>query len=261
MKTVKDFFWESSLEEMKKGYKTDINGNVFVCIFCGKIFEKGVVYPENGVYYEAQKAIVRHITQNHGSVLSQLLGMDKKFTGLTELQKKLVDSFSKGKNDMSVLNDIGGKSASTVRNHRFSLREREKQAKVFLAIMELMNEAKAALPAPVPVPAGAKMVDSRYDITEEETAKCLKTCFPQGLDGPMSEFPSREKRKIIVLRHIMTRFEAGRIYSESEINLILMKVWDDFVTLRRYLIEYGFMKRTADGSKYKVRIIMEKNNG
>jgi hypothetical protein len=258
MKTVKDLFWESSLEEMKKGYKTTPDENSFTCIFCGKTFEKGIVYPENGIYYEAQKAMIRHITQNHGSVLSSLLAMDKKYTGITELQKKLIELMSQGSSDIAILKEAGGKSTSTIRNHRFSLREREKQAKVFLAIMELMNETKTTLPVPVPVPTGAKMVDNRYDITEEETAKCLKTCFPQGLDGPLSEFPSREKRKIIVLRHIMTRFQAGRIYSEPEINQILMKVWSDHVTLRRYLIEYGFMKRTADGSKYKVRIITEK---
>ncbi|HNW82784.1 MAG TPA: DUF2087 domain-containing protein [bacterium] len=258
MKTVKDLFWESSLEEMKKGYKEESNGEGFVCIFCGKRFEKGIVYPENSIYYEAQKAISRHITSNHGSVLASLLTMDKKYTGITELQKKLIELISQGSSDIAILKEAGGKSTSTIRNHRFSLREREKQAKIFLAIMELMNETKNTFPAVVPVSTSAKMVDSRFDITEEESAKCLKIYFKEGVDGPLSEFPSQEKKKIIVLRQIITRFEVSRIYSEAEVNLVLMKVWDDYVTIRRYLIEYGFMKRTADGSKYKVKTYQEK---
>lgn len=257
MKTVKDLFWESSLDEIKKGYKKESNGEIFVCILCGKRFEKGVVYPENGVYYEAEKAISRHITLNHGSVLASLLEMDKKYTGITELQKKVIYLFSKGQSDVAILKEIGGNSLSTIRNHKFALREREKQARVFLAIMELMNETKNSFPETaletVSVPETAKMVDSRFDITEEETAKFLKIYFKDGLDGPICEFPSREKRKIIILRQIMKRFEAGKGYSEHEINLVLMKIWDDYVTIRRYLIEYGFMERTADGSQYWVK--------
>lgn len=258
MKTVKDIFWSSSLEEMKKGYKTEQDGNTFVCIFCGKKFEKGIVYPDNGVYYEAERAASRHITQNHDSVLASLLKMDKKSSGLTDLQKKLIEMFSKGFSDIVVLNEIGGKSTSTVRNHRFSLREREKQAKVFLAIMELMEKAKNSLPVNVPIPKGAKMIDSRFNITEEERDKYLKNYFKEGLGGPLSEFPSREKRKIIVLMHIMKSFETGRTYCEKEVNEIIRKIWDDYVTIRRYLIEYGFMIRTADGSEYKVKTHQEK---
>lgn len=112
--------------------------------------------------------------------------MDKKYTGITELQKKLIELISQGSSDIAILKEAGGKSTSTIRNHRFSLREREKQAKVFLAIMELMNETKNTFPAVVPVPASAKMVDSRFDITEEESAKCLKIYFKEGVDGPLT---------------------------------------------------------------------------
>jgi hypothetical protein len=53
-----------------------------------------------------------------------------------------------------------------------------------------------------------------------------------------------------VLREVARRFETERFYNEKEVNELLKTVYDDFVTLRRYLIEYGFMDRKPDGSQY-----------
>lgn len=54
----------------------------------------------------------------------------------------------------------------------------------------------------------------------------------------------------MILRYLMNDFEFDRNYSEKEVNQILQRTYDDFVTLRRYLIEYGFMKRDTEGSQY-----------
>ena len=35
---------------------------------------------------------------------------------------------------------LGGRSASTIRNHRFQLRKRRREARAFLAIMEILDE-------------------------------------------------------------------------------------------------------------------------
>jgi len=50
------------------------------------------------------------------------------------------------------------------------------------------------------------------------------------------------------------KFDSSEKYTEKEVNQILESVYPDFVTLRRYLIEYGFLDRTADGSKYWVKL-------
>ena len=97
------------------------------------------------------------------------------------------------------------------------------------------------------------MVDERYAITVEEKEKVVATYFKDGLDGTLATFPSKEKRKIIVLQHILTRFEAKRIYSEKEINAILKSIYADFATIRRYLIEYGFMERSKDCMEYWIK--------
>lgn len=60
----------------------------------------------------------------------------------------------------------------------------------------------------------------------------------------------QEKHKLIVLREIAGRFMKGQIYHEKDINAILQEVYDDYVTVRRYMIEYSLLDRKPDGSEY-----------
>lgn len=184
-----------------------------------------------------------------------LLHLDKKYTGLSNHQKELLHYFKRGLSDKEIIKQQNGGSPSTVRNHRFKLKEKEKQAKVFLAIMELLNRNSNEKDRNnfVSFHKGAKMVDERYVTTEEEKQKILSTYFKQGLDGSLDSFPSKEKRKLIVLQNIMKRFEPNRKYTEKEINSILKMIYADYVTIRRYLIEYGFMDRSKDCTEYWVR--------
>ena len=94
------------------------------------------------------------------------------------------------------------------------------------------------------------MIDERYHITPEERNKVLITYFTE--EGRLSSLPSKEKRKVIVLTKIVERFDTSKNYSEAAVNEILQLVNEDYVTLRRYLIEYGFMNRTKDGKSYWV---------
>ena len=171
------------------------------------------------------------------------------------MQRDVLQLFYDGSSDAETAKTLGSKPA-TVRYHRFHLREKEKQAKVFLALMSLLDERPKANPAAeeneafVPIHRTATRVDERYAMTAEENEKVLKTYFPYGLEGPLKEFPSKEKRKIAVLRQLMTRFERNRMYSEKEVNDVLKDAFSDYVTLRRYLIQYGFMDRKDDGSEY-----------
>ena len=45
-------------------------------------------------------------------------------------------------------------------------------------------------------------------------------------------------------------YHCAATYSEKEVNKILSRVYEDYVLLRRYLIEYGFLDRTRDGAVY-----------
>ena len=66
-------------------------------------------------------------------------------------------------------------------------------------------------------------------------------------------FSSKEKKKIVTLQKIIEQFEPGKIYPEKEVNQILKDIYDDFPTIRRYLIEYGFMERSKDCRDYWVK--------
>lgn len=246
------------LEDLKRGFRYDAGDERYVCLVCGEAFEEGAVYRVPGLddrMYEARKFAAYHIEAAHGSMLSVLLALDKKATGLTDLQKELVHDFAAGLSDAEIVKRAGSGSASTIRNHRFVLKEKAKQAKLLLAVIELMESGVSPdAPRFMPVHATATQVDERYAITEEEYAKLMKQYFPQGPDGPLSTFPRKEKRKIAILRHIASYFEKGRRYTEKEVNEQLKPFWKaDYVTLRRYLIEYGYLDRTDDCSAYWVK--------
>ena len=100
---------------------------------CGETFIKGVIYQDNQVLYEAEKFVQLHIQNEHTSMFDYLLNMDKKFTGLTDLQKKMVQFFYMGLNDKEIVKEMDGGSTSTIRNHRFTLRENETSKSIFSA--------------------------------------------------------------------------------------------------------------------------------
>src|ERR671916_2873066 len=75
--------------------------------------------------------------------------------------------------------------------------------------------------------------------TEEENA-VLRAFF----DGPrLRQIPASRKKRVIVLRRLLERFAPGRAYPEAEVNELLREAHDDVATLRRELVDYGFMVR------------------
>jgi hypothetical protein len=237
-----NLFWQASLDELKQGYVHSQNLDRYICLCCGFQTEPGHIYPEGDGWVDAEKAIRIHLRQKHDSSLNFLLQLDKRWTGLTELQTRLVRLFASGAGDQEIAGILGTGSVSTIRNHHFMLREKQKQAKVFLAIVELMEQQSLQKNRP-----SERSVDNTLPA---ETQKILATYFPQGIDGPLSTFPTREKRRLILLKQITTRFLPGRVYNEKEVNAILGAVYNDHVLLRRLLIDYGFLSRRPDGSEY-----------
>lgn len=241
-------FWNASLEELKRGYIS--NEHSHVCLLCGQYFEKGIIYPEDGVMYESERYMRTHIEKEHRSVFDYLIRLDKKLTGITDHQRSLLNLFYQGKNDKEVQASLRIGSSSTIRNHRFALKEKERQSKIFLAMMELLKEKDQWAPAFLPIHKTASMIDDRYNVTQEEKEAILTKYFPDGIKGPLKAFSRKEKHKLVVLREITKRFDLERIYTEKEVNEILKSAYDDYATLRRYLIDYGFLDRKPDGSQY-----------
>jgi DNA-binding CsgD family transcriptional regulator len=245
-------FFQATPAELAQGLVQDADDAARTCLICGERFEDGRVYALEGGLFEASRAATEHVRLRHGPPSAWLLALDKRLTGLTDTQTKLFACLLGGMDDRRTAQELGITS-STVRNHRFQLREREKQARVFLALMSLLERVPKGGEELVENRRTATMVDERWAITEEEFADTTHTYFPEGPEGPLRDFPAKEKRKLVVLMQLAKRFAPDRRYTEKEVNEVLKAAWPDFATLRRYLIEYGFLDRERDGSAYWVK--------
>jgi hypothetical protein len=64
-------------------------------------------------------------------------------------------------------------------------------------------------------------------------------------EGRIRELPARAAKRELVLAYVARRFEANRDYPETEVNDLLLELHDDYVTLRRYLVDAGLLTRKA----------------
>lgn len=77
--------------------------------------------------------------------------------------------------------------------------------------------------------------------------------------GKLTHLPLKPKRTEVILRWLVTKFETGRLYTEPEVNAVLKTVYEaDFVSLRRDLVDYGYLRRERGGGKYWVTPVDEK---
>lgn len=91
--------------------------------------------------------------------------------------------------------------------------------------------AKVSARAAPPVPEDA-----------DEFARNVWTAFLTP-EGTLKEIPMQEKKVLVILRHLLNQFEAGREYAEKEVNEIIKRLHPDSATLRRMLVDFGMMKR------------------
>jgi DNA-binding HxlR family transcriptional regulator len=83
------------------------------------------------------------------------------------------------------------------------------------------------------------------DDTDEQ--KVLRAFFI----GPrLTQIPASRKKRVVVLRKLLKDFTPGVVYPEREVNDILRQAHADVATLRRELVDYGFMVR--QGGEYCV---------
>jgi hypothetical protein len=82
-------------------------------------------------------------------------------------------------------------------------------------------------------------IAERASLSEEEVARAL------GHLGRLALLPARSAKRKLVLEYVSNRFEPKREYGEREVNAVLEEVHDDYVTLRRYLVDEGLLERNA----------------
>ena len=69
--------------------------------------------------------------------------------------------------------------------------------------------------------------------------------------GKLTRLPAKLKKMQVIIRWLATLFEPERLYSEAEVNVVLKVVYaEDFVSLRRDLVDMGYLRRERGGGKY-----------
>ncbi len=257
-------FWNATINELKQGFIFDKVDNNYTCLICGQQYEAGVIYPVDNLLYDAHKAVQHHIRTQHSSVFNYYLGLGKIYTGLSASQTELAKLFYKGYSDKEIVEMTESNSTSTIRNQRFSIREKYKQAKILTALVEMLEEQMAQAKHGrqmasddkdlVDFHRTATNVDERYAITQAEKDAVLGRYFGPNNEVLIHDFPAKEKKKIIIMQHIIKEFESNNNYTEKQINEVLKKYYDDYVTIRRYLIQYGFLDRSKDGEHYWIKL-------
>ena len=91
---------------------------------------------------------------------------------------------------------------------------------------------------------------SQIATDNEETKRYLERYVNR--DGSLKDIPSIRKKKQLeaILDYVSKTFKSGRIYTEKEVNQLLKVYHNDYVSLRRYLVDYHLLGRTQNGSKY-----------
>lgn len=241
----------SSVVDLERGYSAAGHSPFYTCLFCQARFEEGMVYPSGSVLMTAKRAVHAHVEETHGGAFKSLLALGKDRTGISEIQAQVLTCEYDGLPDRDIAKALGGKSESTIRNHRFQLRRQKAQATVFLALMNLLEARVGGERKFMEFHGEVPVRDDRIVVTAEEQEKILRKYFTDEDQRTLSRFPGKQKEKLVVLNRITEFFDNEKRYTEKEINSVLAGVHGEYVTIRRYLIDYGFLKRKPDGSEYR----------
>lgn len=103
---------------------------------------------------------------------------------------------------------------------------RDAQKHVYHLNNQLLNAMRlGGTPSPPPV---------------DDREKTLRNFFK---GGKLVSIPASRKQRVIVLQYLLEQFEADRDYPEREVNELLGAFNEDYATLRRELVDYGYLVR------------------
>jgi len=227
---------------------------IYTCLFCNMQYDADDIYTFKKLLVNGKKAIKLHIHDEHGEVFNLLLSRDKAQTGLTDAQKEFLSNYYNGMNYDKDVSDkeIAEKmniSPSTVRFQRYSFREKAKQAKIILALAELLEEMEEKHKL-------WKEKEGKSAKPVDENEKMLETLFESMSPLVLKTFDfgkKKDEKRLLILKTITCQFEKGKRYTNKEVDAILKEIYHDYATIRRHLVDYGFMERTDDNREYWVK--------
>jgi predicted transcriptional regulator len=111
--------------------------------------------------------------------------------------------------------------------------------------LEPLTQLAQQLLEPKTMPILAAPAQDAPDVFERKVMRAFTD-----VDGRITAFPMQRKKFRVLLTHVLKDFEAGRQYTEPQVNKILKRYNDDTATIRRGLIEEGLMAREGGGGRY-----------
>ncbi|MCB9453425.1 MAG: metalloregulator ArsR/SmtB family transcription factor [Anaerolineaceae bacterium] len=86
------------------------------------------------------------------------------------------------------------------------------------------------------------------DLGEAERKVLLDYTF----NGRLRKIPRKQGKLLVILDWLAAKFQPGVTYSEKEINTILSEYHPDFASLRRDMVDFGYLRRERAGTAYWV---------
>ncbi|OBY78224.1 ArsR family transcriptional regulator [Paenibacillus sp. KS1] len=163
---------------------------------------------------------------------------------------KMLILLAEGERNGQVLAEKLSVTPATITHHAAKLREaslineRREKNTIYFSLNDylLKNNAAAAINL---IYRGA---DGGIGMLNEEQKRLrdsvIRNFFSK--EGKLKNIPSQLKKKLIILEHMVTNLEAGRRYSEKEINEYIMTYHEDFATIRREFIMHQFLFREKE---------------
>ena len=71
-------------------------------------------------------------------------------------------------------------------------------------------------------------------------------------NGKLKQLPAKYTMRLLAYDYLASKFEKDVEYTEQEVNAIISSwhLFGDYFTLRRGLVDSGWLMRLTDGSKY-----------
>ncbi len=115
--------------------------------------------------------------------------------------------------------------------------------------IEVFKSYAGAIDSP-PTKEPAEDVDNEWIEALGWDDEAKRILYTYTSNGRLQQIPKKQKKLLVILRWLATLFQPGERYSEEEVSNTLADVHDDYASLRRYLVEYGFMHRERGGGDY-----------
>ena len=91
METISDLD-NLSVDEIASGLRKTNEG--LLCVVCGESFERGVIYRAGEALLDAPRAAANHVQASHGGMLHVVSQLPKERSGLTDVQRSLIESLA-----------------------------------------------------------------------------------------------------------------------------------------------------------------------